>query len=567
MFSLLALRDRGQTLCQRLIDWPWLRRLWQRPDVEFVWVCAVLLGAFTVVRPLFAAPVPEAFFSSPFVLGDLALSDYNQLLLAARRQKPVVPRLLFVLGPALLLAWTGVKPRWQQWESSGGLRRFVITLVVVLAWAGSTYNYNLYLNTGHWFDRVALVALALAVWWWPMALPLFAAWAIVMLWEVSSVGFGHDDFDWRPLIEVLVLFACFVWLSFWKRLNTRHFLFVALYLVASYYYYAGYAKIFYGPTFSWIIENHTSNLFLAAWQHGWLNWFLNERAALAITRALRHIDFPAAVFTVFVAETGAVVWLALHPRATRAWLLCAAGMHLGIFVFAGVCFWKWIAMDLALWHFLRREGAFIHAEIFKHKLALAFGIVLLLCSGQRTYFNPTTGVAWYDTNFNELYHLQAVGVSGQTYPLDPNVFAPYDARMTQENFCYLSSEPYLTAIYGQTGNHAVLMELARSQTAEQAMAVLNAHPRRCNDDNRRAAWDRLVSQTMANINDRGFPHRWLAMIGRFDHIWLLRKQSRFGANEPVVRVQVWRERTLYNGERIVSVSKAMIHEVSVPQRP
>ncbi|MDX2022843.1 MAG: hypothetical protein SF187_21600 [Deltaproteobacteria bacterium] len=567
MFFLLAARARGLALFQLIITWAPLRRVCARADVQFIWVCLVLLGAFTLVRPLFAAAVPEEVFRSRFVMGQLAVDDYRQLVSAARRQKPMVPRVLFVLLPAVLLALAGVRPRWQQWEASGGLRRFVTTLVVVLAWAGSTYNYNLYLDVGHWFDRAGLLALAAATWWWPLALPPFATWVVIMLWEVSSVGLGHDDFDWRPLIEVLALFACFVWLSFWKRLNTRHFLFVALYSLASYYYFAGYAKIFYGPTFSWIIDNHTSNLFLAAWQHGWLNWFLSERAALVATRALRHIDLAAGLFTVFVAEIGVIVWLAVHPRATRVWLLCAAGLHLGIFVFAGVCFWKWIAMDLALWYFLRGEGASLHAEIFKHKAVLVFGVVLLLCSGQRTYFNPTTGVAWYDTNFNELYHLQAVGKSGRTYDLDPNVFAPYDARMTQENFCYLSDEPYLTAIYGQTGNHAVLRKLEASKTAAEALAVLNAHRRPCTDDKRRAAWDTLVSRTMANINRRGLPHRWLALLGRFDHIWLLRKGPRFSANEPVVRVQVWRERTLFTGDRIVSVSKTKIHEVDVPLMP
>lgn len=176
----------------------------------------------------------------------------------------------------------------------------------------------------------------------------------------------------------LIVFSSFVWLSFWRRFNTRHFMFVSLCLVASYYYCAGLAKVLYGLNFSWVVDNHTSNLFLAAWQHGWLGWFLKEDDALAFTALLQRVDLMSAVFTVFIAEMGAILWMVLHPRVTRWWLLAAATLHVGIFAFAGVCFWKWLVLDLALWHFLRGGGAPIHAEIHRHKLVLAFAAVLLL---------------------------------------------------------------------------------------------------------------------------------------------------------------------------------------------
>ncbi len=542
---------------------PLLLRVAKRGDVEFIWSCLLLLTLFTLTRPMFATSVAEEVFGAPVVMWELVNKDVQGLLRAAQRQRPYVPRFVFVLVPTALVLLARIDVRWSRWEASNALRALVMAHVAVLTWAASTYDYNMYFNQGHWVDRAALVALAAACWWRPLAAGPFTALSVVSLWEVSTIGLGHDDFDWRPLVEVMMLFSCFVWLSFVKRLNTRHFIFLSLCLVGSYYYAAGKAKIFYGPTWSWLFDNHTSNLAMAAWQRGWFG-FLEESTAVAVTQFLRHLDFTSGLYTIFIAEAGAILWINLHPRLTRWWLLCAAVLHAGIFLFAGVCFWKWIAMDLAFWHFLRYGGAQVHKEVFRHKLVPVFGLVLIFFSVERTYFNPTTGVSWYDTNHNELYHVMAVGLSGKRYEVDPNFLAPYDARMTQENFCFLTDEPHLTAIYGQTGNHKVLTKLADARTAQAVENVFQEHKRDCRSEAKAAAWDKLISSSFSNTNLFGRKHRWLSWIGRPDHIWLLRPSPKYQLQEPVKRIEVWREVTLFDGESVLRLDNKMIHEVEVP---
>jgi hypothetical protein len=543
---------------------PALRRfIWESDWVQFVACSVLILTLHALTRPLFAAPTPAASHRAAVVFADLALREIELLRQAMKAQRPAVPAFLFPLLPTALLLLAKTRIRWETWEAGQALRVLVMTIVMTLAWAGATFEYNMYLDRGHALDRLLLVALAIASWKRPLAVPFFTVLAVVMLREANS-PLGHDDFDWRPMTEILMLFSCFAWLSFLRSIETKHFLLLALCLYGAYYYQAGVSKLFYGETGSWLTQNRLSNLFVSSYAHGWLG-FLPASSFVALAKLSRHLDFVNALFALAVAELGSIVFLNLQPRLARAWLLCAALLHTGIFAFSGIFFWKWIVVDLALWHFVRRGGATVHAQIFASKLVPMFGAALIFFSTGKTYFNPQIGVAWWDTKLSESYHLYAVGKSGRSWPVSPASFAPYEARMMQEDWCFVTRERRLTAIYGTTGSFAVFQELEAARTAEDVARIVSRHGWSCHDVARAKSFDGFVAEFFENTNRAGGrKHRWLSLIGRPAHIWAQRQSDDFAFQEPVVCVEIWRERRLWNGDAIVPVGSEKIHVIQVP---
>jgi hypothetical protein len=190
---------------------------------------------------------------------------------------------------------------------------------------------------------------------------------------------------------------------------------------------------------------------------------------------------------------------------------------------------------------------------------------LIFFSTGKTYLNPQIGVAWWDTNLNESYHLRAIGTSGRSWLVHPGTFAPYDARTMQEDWCFVTKERRLTAIYGTTGSFAIFKELEAAKTAEDVERIVARRGWSCHNEERTREFDRFVADFFANTNRaRGKKHRWLSLIGRPDHIWAQRQTDDYAFQEPVVSVEIWRERTLWDGGAIQRVGSTKIHTIRVP---
>ena len=75
-----------------------------------------------------------------------------------------------------------------------------------------------------------------------LAVPFAVRWAIVMIKE-AYIPITLDDFDFRPVPEVIIVFSCFLWAGLLRGFKTKHFLFAGIACWASYYYAAGVAKL------------------------------------------------------------------------------------------------------------------------------------------------------------------------------------------------------------------------------------------------------------------------------------------------------------------------------------
>jgi hypothetical protein len=537
------------------------RRFFSREDVQFILHGLALLALLVLLRPMFTAIVPATVYEARTLVWELIKLDITVLTTAAQGQRPAVPHLLFLVIPTVLILASGRPIRWSRWESGASLRAFVMTLLLMMAWAGSTFDYNLYLNQGHAWDRLLLIALTALSWRSPLAVPFATRWALILIKE-AYVPLALDDFDFRPVHEILVVFSCFVWASPRRTFNTRHFLLVGLACWASYYFVAGIAKMFFGPAWSWLLENHVTNLAIGGRARGWLG-FISDETFMGAIAFIRRFDVLLAGF-VLVVELGALALFFVHPRVTRLWLWLCIVLHAGIFILAGAFFWKWILADIAFLMFLRRGGEPILRRICRQKAVIVFAILMVTLSGHRIYFYPQTGVRWYDSGFVENWMLYAVGPSGARYLVDPSTMGPMEMHWTHGNTCYATEETSITSEYGVTGSYGVMKAIEGLKAPEDALKVL-ARGRPCKNPGMQNVFNEFMRRYFGTMNRQGKPYGWLSWIERPAHLWVQPQGDLYELEEPVERIELWREIVVHHGGALHRVETKKTHEVAIPR--
>jgi hypothetical protein len=539
------------------------RRILEGESVRFVVHCVLILALVVLVRSVFSSRLPAVTYEATSILQWLVDRDLETIEAGAQHQMPAVPKLLFLVIPTGLLLLSGARITWDQWTAGRSLRVLILILLGMMVWAGATFDYNLYLLHLHLSDRLLLVALAILSWKTPLAVPFATLWSIVMIRE-PYIPIPLDDFDWRPVGEMLIVFSCFTWLSFRRSFDTKHFLWAALGVWASYYYIGGTAKIFYGSTFSWLLEDHLTNLAIGSHVRGWLGFVPSEIFVGAMTR-IRPYDIVFAVYTI-VFEVGALFCFHIHPRVARIWLLGCALLHVGIFAMTGVFFWKWLGANLALYWFVRRgRGERVLRDMCRSKAGILLAVAALYYSENKIWFYPQSGVAWYDSRFMENYVLVAVGSkTGARYVVDPVSITPMEMHWTQGRLCYATAEPSLTGIYGITGSLDVYRAMETLQAPAQALDLFRTAGR-CADPSQEKVFDDFMKRYFGNMNKYGRPHRWISWIGRPKHLWLQVRGKLYKQEEPIARIELWRELVVEHGGKLHRLDIRKLRQVPIPQ--
>lgn len=520
-------------------------RITKHPSCQFVALAGLLVAAKLLVGgPVLTAWRSPDVYNSPFLLWRLLIGNLEWT------------RLVF---PHALLLILGVRPRWDDWESGKRLRIVIIGLGAAVAWSAATYSYNEYFNHGHWGDRVAVLLLTAIAWKRPVAFPYLTMLSAVLLQQAGH-PIGVDTFDWRPILETMSLFSCFVWLSFVPRLNTRHFVLVALALIGTYYFEAGIAKLRFRPAGSWILEDDLSNLLVAAHMRGWLG-FIPDSWIYAAAHPIRVLSPLLTSFTV-VTELGFLL-IFVHRRLCRPYLLMAAMMHVGIFLMAGILFWKWILLDLLWFWFFGKEETGVRKIWFDSRLAVVFAIVLAVFGG-RQYFRPQIGVAWWDTNMNEVYEIHAIGQSGTDYRLAPDAFAPNDVTLVQANYWKLAKDRTLVNVYGSAYNHDLFVALRDATSLQQLPSLLARFGTNHYNEAWQKSFDELMRRSLRSWNENGFRYRWLRWIGRPPHLWVFPRDAVSKLPETIATIQVTRQRVLGVNGSFQRGEREVIHSVPIP---
>lgn len=143
---------------------------------------------------------------------------------------------LFMFRKNLFCSWTDFP--------KGKLIRFLIVIASgTLTWVFATYNYNLYYDQGHYFDRFLLFIFLLSIYWRPIFVLPFLTILLPIIWQFTVLQGFSFAIPFLP-IRLLTLFSTFFLIYlFVKKFPIADFVFLTGCLIATHYWVPGFAKL------------------------------------------------------------------------------------------------------------------------------------------------------------------------------------------------------------------------------------------------------------------------------------------------------------------------------------
>ena len=338
------------------------------------------------------------------------------------------------------------KWNWSAFEHGKGLRILVMICVFILTWAFASYSFNYFYNQPHYFDRILLVVLALLVYVNPIFAIPFTMIAYVISYQFSyPIGFSYTDK--QMLFEFVALFGIYVALRPFTRGRTRDFIFIALCMIAAYYYFPGIEKLNVATNspINWIWDNNLHNYIPFTYEQGWLA-FRSQELVYTMTDIVAFFRVPFQIFTVVV-EIGLLFIVSLKRRGTVVILILAILLHTGIWISTGIFFWMWIGLDGAMAWFIWRYGDREEiAYIFK-PIPMALSLVII-ASG--SLFFDVIHLGWWNSPIHTYYRFDVIDTQGDRYDFSYSQLQPYDFVLTQNRLYYINKDKTITGSAGES---------------------------------------------------------------------------------------------------------------------
>ncbi len=486
-------------------------------------------------------------------LGESGYSEPSLIWELSKQSKFAVPLVVFVVAGALVLTHT-FGPRWPAFERGWTLAVPVGVPIVLLTWWFATYDYNLFLDQGHWSDRIVLVVLgALALWRPVFAVPWVLLIATIINQFFYPIG-GYSVAEQFQLLRIVELFIALLVIWFvvgrWFR---NEFLVVLFSLLASGFFISGLGKV----RLRWFEAGaHVEANLLATYSNGWLG-FLGPGSIGDLAQAVGWVAWPLMVGTLIV-ELGSVFILwgrrFLLPR-----LFVFVLFHLGVVSLTGIFFWRWIVMELALIAFLRRDDLVSKLKIFTS--------AYVLIAAALVFFGPwwakPTDLSWIEAPVNYVYRFGAVDASGNTGELSPEFFQPFDYAFTLSPFGYLAPDPQLPVVWGAIRERDIAVELNDASSVEEILAIEQTRGWDQFDSARAETMDRFISTFVGNWNLRGGEANPASVIGPPRQLLSFGHDSYVGTG-PIETVMVSQVMTYWDGSEYQEIRIREIRRIDIP---
>ena len=478
----------------------------------------------------------------------------------------IVLILALVLAGVLILVLPRLRQGWAQFESGASLRWFIGLLTAILAWACSTYAYNAYYDQFHLTDRVALVLLAALVFWRPIfTLPFVAClWAVIWQFNYPSIGFYIQEAEFKPLVKILTLFsAAFLIRAVVSGRRMNDFLFLTLCLVAANFWVPGYGKLSIG----WITHGHLYYMFVASYTHGWLA-FLEPDTVVSITRILAVFDWPMRIGTLLI--EGGALFLFLHVRAAKWFLVFFTVLIGGFFLLFGFFFWKWMILHGALLILIFRQSdqasASRRRDLFTRR---RFALSLVVIGASSIWF-ASPRLAWFDTPFANMTQYEAIGQSGATYDLPLSFFAPYNSHLAMAHFLpFLTPTPILTSPYGITYDRSLADTFLEARTPQDVIRIEGTRAGTSREDKAFAKqFDEFVRRTVTVSNRNAAVGRgsgFLSLIRPPSFLLTFAPGNPYRHEEPIVSVHVYRISSFFDGQNYTVFRRDLLRTIEIRQ--
>ncbi len=438
---------------------------------------------------------------------------------------------------------------WHTFEHRHWVRLLVLIPALMLAWELTTYDYNHYLDQGFYVDRLLLLILLVLMYVHPVFVPLFLMVALLYRSQFNYPIGGFPLYDKRMLFDVLILFTAFLWVKVKYQLNSLHFIFMLLCLVAGNYFATGVAKLLVSPHgYEWALYNELHNLPINAVERGW-------KVSPGLINFTKQWGTVLQVLTLLL-EVGAILLL-FKRRLTVLLLLGFTFMHLIIFINGSMLFWKWMAVDLLLvvvvYRLSKKGVVLFHRAHFKWSLAIiALSFVWL----------QPFRIGWHETRFNQFYSYEVVGESGTVYQFEKNDFNPYHQLFHYDDFGYLLNEKLLRVSgFGYTFHHVLAQQIV-TVGSEGIPALAMKEGKNKWEAQKAIAFDEFIQTFFQHRNERLHPS-WYTHLKAPHHIYNCMKNSKYEGQEKVILVKVYFKQTYIQHDSVVVLRNDVIREIPI----
>ena len=533
---------------------PGLRSLLAVPFVGLALRVGSLLVAYLLLERwlLGVARLTPASYEEPII----AVEVIRGFLVRPRLSLSYGLRIGLLCGLAVLVVGfpSRIRARWAELDEGEVLRVLVAAPTIVLAWAFATYDYNLYFDQAHLFDRVALLALAALVLWRPVFVRPFAVSAVSIVWQFNYPVTPYSVAEQFLLVRVLLLFFVF-FLAHVVRTGHRpsDFVFLVFTLLAASYFSGGLGKL----RLDWFTLGNVALLLPATYANGWLG-FLEPATIGRLTRGLLSVDWMMVAAT-FAVECGAILCF-VRRRVFLSFLGAWVVFHLAIVALSGIFFWKWVVVELMVLTLMLSRRVSPAFNVFSKPHAL---LSVPFIIGGLVWFNPVD-LSWYNAAVSYTYRFEAIDESGRRFPLAPSFFAPYDYQFTQSGFSYLSDRRQLRVMWGATWNRDDAAALAAAREPPEVAALEEARGELFRDDARTEQLDGFIRRFVGNFNARGSKRTLFSVLQAPPQLWTFPRRDPFGGGEPIRFVVVRQVTSFFDGTDYHELSSRLLHTIEIP---
>ncbi|WP_234434318.1 hypothetical protein [Streptomyces sp. NRRL F-5126] len=316
----------------------------------------------------------------------------------------------------------------------GPFRWFVVFVIALLTWQGTTSDYDVTQAIAPQRRAKAmllLLGLASCV-WTPALLP----WIAVYCGRLH--GWKHHAM--MPLRLLKAYLTWFVVATVLSAPEPATGLVVILGCVSlSHYVKPAWSKARLGPRpWSWAWLNCTHYLIASAYSWGWARFLPADTMSRLLHRA-RLVDRPLNLLTVAVEAAGLIAFL--DHRLLFAALAATAIFNVAVALASGILFWENISTNIALAIAVELLPGTEYQAAFGWPTALIALVVILL--GAADLLWQPWHLGWWDSPFTARIHWQVETVSGRTLGLYNGFMCPYEREFGRVLGYFLTDEPIL----------------------------------------------------------------------------------------------------------------------------
>ncbi len=331
------------------------------------------------------------------------------------------------------------KITWQALSANTLIKLFFLVPGILLCWEMLTYDYNYYLNNYFLLEQILLITFLILIWFNPIYSVWFLMLAFLFRGQFDYPIGGFPLFDKKVLFDIYVLLIAFLLINTRKQLQAQMLPLLLLILMAASYFATGIGKIKFTPHgYEWFLQNPLEYVVMNGNDRGW--------TVSAVTVGLLAKYKELFQFLIMLLELSTLFMLYKRVGAIILIASCMI-MHLFIFYFGGIFFWKWLVVDTMLLVYLSSKSG---KKIFKPDFFKASLLVIPL----GVFWMSAFTIGWLDTKYNQTFEYEVELKNGNIYNASKSLFNPYHQLFYHDKFLYTLNEKRIKITgFGYTFNY------------------------------------------------------------------------------------------------------------------